>query len=61
MLYKFDRERNIILNMLLKFKQLIQRKIFNYFGEKTAKVQGNFNNAIELDTHLFVYITEYSG
>ena len=41
MLYKFDGERNIILNMLLKFKQLIQRKIFNYFGEKTAKVQGN--------------------
>ena len=26
MLYKFDRVRNIILNMLLKFKKLIQKK-----------------------------------
>lgn len=40
MLYKFDRERNIILNMLLKFKKLIQRKIFNYFGKKQQKFRG---------------------
>lgn len=42
MLYKFDRVRNIILNMLLKFKKLIQKKKKNnYFGKKTATVQGN--------------------